>query len=267
MWKNAVQPLWKASAKTDVYSEERILLAMLRDITLLFLIILGLALLSFKKDQPKDPISGAWKLEDPALDQIITFTDQYCVVTAYHKEQKTFLYTWGGPYIITGNKISITLQFHTANPQAVGTRTECTFTTKRNFLETEWTSSSQTWKKLDPGEGPLAGVWRISGRKQGETISNLPLGVRRTLKTLTGTRFQWTAINIETKEFFGTGGGTYSFENGVYTENIEFFSRDSSRVGATLQFEGKIVEGKWHHSGKSSKGEPIYEIWEKLASN
>ncbi len=240
---------------------------MLRDITLLFLIILGLALLSFKKDQPKDPLTGAWKLEDPDTDQTICFTDQYCVVTAYNKTEKKFLYTWGGPYSLAGNKILVKLQFHTANPQKVGTSSEISFTLKRNFLETDLDGLSQTWKKLDPGEGPLSGVWRISGRKQGETISSLPLGVRRTLKTLTGTRFQWTAINIETREFFGTGGGTYTFENGVYTESIDFFSRDSSRVGATLQFEGKIVEGKWHHSGKSSKGEPIYEIWEKLANN
>src|SRR5574343_326746 len=80
-------------------------------------------------------------------------------------------------------------------------------------------------------------------------------------KLLTGTRFQWFAINIETGEFSGTGGGTYQFINGKYTENIEFFSRDSSRVGASLQFSAKIEEGKWHHSGLSSKGDPIYEIW------
>ena len=25
----------------------------------------------------------------------------------------------------------------------------------------------------------------------------------------------------------------------------------------------ELQEGKWHHSGKSSKGKPIYEIWSK----
>jgi hypothetical protein len=81
----------------------------------------------------------------------------------------------------------------------------------------------------------------------------MQLGARRTLKILTGTRFQWAAINIETKEFFGTGGGRYTFENGKYTEHIEFFSRDSSRVGASLGFDGKIESGAWHHSGLSSR--------------
>jgi hypothetical protein len=61
----------------------------------------------------------------------------------------------------------------------------------------------------------------------------------------------------------GTGGGTYTFANGKYTEHIEFFSRDSSRVGAALTFDGKLENGDWHHSGLSSKGDPIYEVWSR----
>ena len=239
---------------------------MLKDITLLFLIILGLALLSFQKEKARDSISGAWKLEDPGLDQTICFIDQYCVITAYNRAEKKFLYTWGGPFKMIGNKVDLTIQFHTADPASVGTVSSFWAIPRKNRLETTLEKGKQQWIRLDTGDGLLSGVWRISGRKQGETINSMPLGVRRTLKILTGSRFQWTAINIETKEFFGTGGGTYTFEDGKYTEHIEFFSRDSSRVGNSLQFDGKVEEGKWHHSGKSSKGEPIYEIWEKLAS-
>ena len=81
------------------------------------------------------------------------------------------------------------------------------------------------------------------------------------MKILSGTRFQWIAYNTETKEFLGTGGGTYTTDNGKYTENIEFFSRDDSRVGASLEFDYEVKDGKWHHKGESSKGDPIYEIW------
>nr|WP_299343463.1 hypothetical protein [Allomuricauda sp.] len=83
------------------------------------------------------------------------------------------------------------------------------------------------------------------------------------MKILSGTRFQWIAYNTETKEFMGTGGGTYTTENGKYVENIGFFSRDDSRVGASLSFDFELKDGDWHHSGKSSKGNPIYEIWSK----
>src|SRR5690606_36719009 len=101
------------------------------------------------------------------------------------------------------------------------------------------------------------------GRMQEGKIVLNPPRARKTLKVLTGTRFQWAAINAETKEFFGTGGGTYTFSNGKYTENIEYFSRDSSRVGASLAFDGKIEGDLWHHSGLSSAGAPIYEIWKR----
>src|SRR3546814_4443688 len=101
---------------------------------------------------------------------------------------------------------------------------------------------------------------RISDWSSDVCSSDLPLRARRTLKILTGTRFQWAAINVETGEFSGTGGGTYTFKNGKYTENIEFFSRDNSRVGMSLSFEGDLQGDDWHHQGKSSKGDPIYEI-------
>ena len=52
---------------------------------------------------------------------------------------------------------------------------------------------------------------------------------------------------------------------GQYTEKIKYFSRDNSRVGARLQFDFELQQGKWHHSGKSSKGKPIYEVWSKRA--
>ncbi|MFD1079838.1 hypothetical protein, partial [Longispora fulva] len=94
----------------------------------------------------------------------------------------------------------------------------------------------------------------------GELRRSTP-GARRTIKILGGDRFQWVAFNSDTGEFFGTGGGRYSAENGKYQENIEFFSRDDSRVGAKLAFDYEVKDGEWHHSGKSSKGDPMYEIW------
>ena len=81
------------------------------------------------------------------------------------------------------------------------------------------------------------------------------------MKLLSGTRFQWIAYDTETKQFKGTGGGTYTTIDGKYTEMIEFFSKDDTKVGATLPFNYSLEKGKWHHSGKSSKGASIYEIW------
>jgi hypothetical protein len=121
----------------------------------------------------------------------------------------------------------------------------------------------RTMTRLDDGSGELAGVWRITGRMVDGKINEMPRRDRKTLKILSGTRFQWMAINPVTKEFFGTGGGTYAFKDGKYTEYIEFFSRDSSRVGSSLTFDGSLNGDQWNHSGKSSKGEPLNEVWTK----
>ncbi len=50
-------------------------------------------------------------------------------------------------------------------------------------------------------------------------------------------------------------------ENGKYTEHIEFFSRDDSRAGASLEFNFELIDGLWRHSGLNSRGEPMYEVW------
>jgi len=181
---------------------------------------------------------------------ILCLMDGYFVETKYNVDTKTFNYTWGGPFVKEGNKLLITIHFDSRDKAAVGKTKEVAFGEKHQEL-------------VDKGENALAGNWRMSGRKNGDQFTENPLRARRTYKLLTGTRFQWMAINIETGEFSGTGGGTYQFINGKYTENIAFFSRDSSRVGASLNFSGKIENGQWHHSGLSSKGDPIYEIWSK----
>ncbi len=84
---------------------------------------------------------------------------------------------------------------------------------------------------------------------------------RKTLKFLKDGYFQWIAYNTETMRFSGTGGGMYTAKDGKYSEIIQYFSRDNSRVGAVLDFNYEISRADWHHTGKNSKGEPMYEIW------
>jgi hypothetical protein len=226
-------------------------------------IILSVGFLSFTSSfAPSLP--GSWHWKQGSLENTISFIDDYCVFVSFDQQNKKFNYTWGGPYKIEGRNIVVQVQFNTKQKELTSTSFSFPFEWKGEKLSAAFDGSAQEWTQTDNGKAPLAGVWRISGRKQGEQMSEMQLGARRTLKILTGNRFQWAAINIDTREFFGTGGGRYTFENGKYTEHIEFFSRDSSRVGASLSFDGKLENGAWHHSGLSSRGEPIYEIWKRL---
>ena len=224
------------------------------------------SLFAFNKHHYPPSLYGSWLWKQGTDEATIIFADDYCVFASFDQNNKKFEYTWGGTYKVNGSDIMIELQFNTKTKELTGTVFSFAFDWKQDKLLASFrgTGRAEEWTQVDNGKAALAGTWRISGRKQGENINEIPQAPRRTLKILSGTRFQWVAINIETKEFFGTGGGRYTFENGQYTEHIEFFSRDSSRVGASLSFQGKLEEGAWHHSGLSSKGDPIYEIWKRI---
>lgn len=204
-------------------------------------------------------ILGGWHYsgENGEEGQLI-FTEKHFALTLYKGNQ--FLYTKGGKWKIAIDHKSILLEweFNTEETGFVGKSDTYPLEVNKDYL----TINDKQWVRTDDTTpGKLKGAWLIIGRKRNGEMNTMTPGARKTMKILSGKYFQWIACNSETGEFFGTGGGNYSTENGIYTEKINFFSKDSSRVGATLAFDFDIKEGNWHHSGKSSKGDPIYEIW------
>lgn len=208
-------------------------------------------------------LSGAWQSKSEAGEQVLVFIDNYMTHTIYSVKDKKFAATRGGTCEASDGKLNIFFEFSTPNKDEVGTRASYPFTIRNNQLTVDLGGKTTTFTRLDEGKGALAGNWQITGRVQDGKMSEMRPGARKTIKILSGSRFQWAAINTETKEFFGTGGGTYTFANGKYTENIDFFSRDGSRVGASLSFDGAVENGNWIHKGLSSRGEPIHEIWSR----
>src|SRR5690606_10095798 len=122
------------------------------------------------------------------------------------------------------------VEFNSTDKAQVGKTINFKVGIHNNILISNIINDNKEWKQIDDNKGALAGLWVITGREQNGVMNKMTPGERKTIKILSGTRFQWAAINTGTGEFFGTGGGNYSFENGIYTENIEFFSRDSTRV-------------------------------------
>lgn len=225
----------------------------------ILLILISLLAPIFSSAQKAQTIIGAW--ETVTNERVTTriYTEKFFSVAVYNVKEKKFDGTYGGSYILTGSELVEAIEFDTWTPADVGTVQKYAVSIEKNKLSYDKTVYTQ----VDDGTpGKLAGAWLITGRFSDGELQKMTPGARRTMKILSGTRFQWIAYNVDTKEFFGTGGGTYSSADGKYTENIEFFSRDATRVGASLQFEFSITsEGEWRHSGKSSKGDPIDEIW------
>lgn len=214
-------------------------------------------------------LEGAWEhlTENESGDTIrsvVIFAGAYQAMATFNLSQGgAFIGTNGGKWQMEGRKITEWIEFDTQKPERVGTSR--TFEVIYSADELSIVGSGQLWTRIDDGTpGALAGAWLISGRMEnGEVVKRNTDVPRKTMKILSGTRFQWIAYNTQTGEFFGTGGGTYTTANGQYTETIDFFSRDNSRVGAVLSFDFSLQEGAWYHSGFSSKGDAIYEIWEK----
>ena len=209
---------------------------------------------------------GAWENtssneDGSAIKCVVIFSGGHQVATWFDAQTGAFIKTNGGSWQLKGSNLTETVEFDSQNPERVGSQVTFEIRLEGNTLKAIGQDLELT--RIDDGTpGNLNGAWLISGRmRNGEIQQRYTNRPRKTMKILSGTRFQWIAYNTETKQFIGTGGGTYTTENGKYVENIGFFSRDDSRVGASLSFDFELKDGDWHHSGKSSKGSPIYEIW------
>lgn len=209
---------------------------------------------------------GAWERSTTStkgdkIKNVVIFADGYQVSTFYNETTGKFISTNGGSWSLKDDMITETVEFDTRDPERVGSSVSFKIKVKKKKLII--VKDKSEWKRIDDGKpGKLQGAWLMSGRvRDGKTQMRNTNRPRKTMKILSGTRFQWIAYNTETKEFKGSGGGTYTTKDGKYTENIEFFSRDNTRVGASLEFNFEFVDGAWHHKGFSSKGKPMHEIW------
>jgi hypothetical protein len=208
---------------------------------------------------PPTPLDGAWQTTQNGQTVMLTIMDNYLMQTTY--EPTRYVSTRGGACMLAGNQLRLTVEFDTQDSTRVGQTETYAVTTSSGSLRL----NERTYTRVsEPGTLALAGLWRITGRAN-ETgqVTTMQRGPRKTLKLLTNGRFQWAAINPQTKQFFGTGGGTYTLINGQYTETIDFFSRDNSRVGKSLTFNAELAGGDWKHTGKSSTGAPVSEVWSR----
>lgn len=222
-------------------------------------LVLILSIFSFQSFA--QTLDGGWKNTEGNKTTLILATNNYVSITEYSPTE--FIKTWGGKYETQkGGQVYINVEFNSSDPSMVTTQQTFNFKSKKKELD----FNGKSFQRIDTnGKNALTGLWVITGRAnpQGE-MGKITPGARRTYKLNADGYFQWLAINTKTGEFSGTGGGRYTLKNGKYTEHIEFFSRDNSRVGAELSFDASVAENEWTHSGKSSKGDPIKEVWSKM---
>lgn len=213
---------------------------------------------------------GAWEStfldgqgEQSKLTMIIA--DGYMSMAAYNQKTGAFIATLGGSWRADWENFSLTYEWDSSDSTQVGATKVMPYDLTGNILIF---NQDKVWTRVDDNTpGALPGAWEITGRKRNGVMQDLSArrtGPRKTMKIMSGSRFQWIAFDIEKKRFRATGGGSYTTnEDGLYIEKIEFFSRDVNRVGASLSFDYKLFNGDWIHKGLSSKGTPIHEVWSK----
>lgn len=230
----------------------------MKNILLLFMTLSGLSVFA------QADLNGAWQSGSEENRSTMIIAGKFFSVAVYNTKDKIYTATYGGQWRVEKNQFIEIQEFNTMKPELIGVEQSADIKIQKDKLIFKAGKVTQEFTRIDAGKpGELSGAWLFAGRMTENGIEKRTPGPRKTMKILSGTRFQWIAYNNETKEFFGTGGGTYTTADGKYTETIEFFSRDNSRVGAKLEFNFSMPDGDWRHSGKSSKGDPIDEIWSK----
>lgn len=220
-------------------------------------------------------LSGAWKLVNqngkPFTDECIKIYGKGYFMFAVYDASGKFIKAGGGNYAIENKKYTEVLDFYTTDSTRVRQPITYSFVQKKDELTIEasmhGTVLKETWKKVDESVTSMNGTWLFGARVNDEGIAGQRRGgesPRQTMKILSGKYFQWAAFNYETKQFMGTGGGTYALTDNQYTETIQFFSRDNSRVGMSLTFDFRLDGTDWYHKGKGTTGNPVSEVWERI---
>lgn len=211
----------------------------------------------------KDVI-GAWSYGTASNKTVMIKTDKVFSVANYDIPGKKFISSYGGTWRINGNKLITKIEWNSKDKDQVGK--EFSHDIELNNGKLLIKEKNETWNRVDDGRpGALMGAWVITGNYANDKVSKRPAPFfpRRTMKVLSGTNFHWIAYNVETKEFMNAGGGTYTTDNGKYTETVEFFTKTAESVGKVLPFQYSFVDGDWRHRGEKSTGGPMDECWSK----
>ena len=198
---------------------------------------------------PSSLLAQVFHFSDGGQNHRIIMDDTYLIETVYQQDNGTFSFTRGGFYQKSEKGIEVAFEFNS------------------NYAQDSLKSLSYTaldWRKVSKTNQALEGKWLMAGRVKAEGEQRRDLArSRKTMKLLLDGHFQWTAFDTASMRFMGSGGGTYTAQDGNYVETLEYFSRDNSKVGKVLPFEFTLKEDDWYHKGLNSKGLPMHEIWHK----
>ena len=203
---------------------------------------------------PSLNFSQVYQVDNDEVTTRVILDNEYILLSKFSTESGKFVSTIGCFYN-TGDFLNL-------NDDVYDVNLEFNSTYDQDSIKSLSIVKNSQCKNISKSNDKLKGKWVMSGRyNNGEFRSRKTDLPRKTMKILIDGFFQWIAFNTETFKFSGSGGGEYETIDGKYIEIIQYFSRDDSRVGAELDFNYEIKNEDWLHTGLSSKGKPINEVW------
>ena len=203
---------------------------------------------------PIQNFGQVYQVDKNGISTRVILDKDYIVLSKFESESGNFISTLGGYYkpveslYLNEYVYDVNLEFNSNYDQ--------------DSIKNLSIIKTSKWKNISKSNDILKGKWVMSGRyNNGEFRTRNTDLPRKTMKILIDGFFQWIAFNTETFKFSGSGGGEYETIDGKYIEIIQYFSRDDSRVGTELDFNCEIKNQDWYHTGFSSKGSPINEVW------
>lgn len=212
---------------------------------------------------------GAWvsKGDDKGrpVTNVLIVTEKFFTIASFLSADHHFLLTSGGTYKIDGNKMIVTVEYHSSGSHMVGKTHELNAikSAKGYKLTTKGGRVLGDWEKIDGATSGLAGVWLETSymNEKGDTLKTVP--PVRTIKLLSDSRFQWVTYNTSTHNFIASAGGTYRRSSQGYFENIEFYADADDNIGKSLSFSCELSGKYWQLVGLNPNGAPLYELWSK----
>src|SRR5215204_3639390 len=129
-----------------------------------------------------DGLTGAWVRQTGDQEQVVLFIDGYHTKTIYNKKGKLFTETLGGPYSVKENKLNLLVEFNTSDKDQTGQLISHVFSIKNDDLTITANGNDLTFKRIDQGTAPLAGLWSITGRMQDGKMTPIHrTGTRKTI--------------------------------------------------------------------------------------
>ena len=203
---------------------------------------------------PIQNFGQVYQVDKNGISTRVILDKDYIVLSKFESESGNFISTLGG-YYKPG-------EFLNLNDDVYDVNLEFNSNYDQDSIKSLSIVKTSKWTNISKSNDILKGKWVMSGRyNNGEFRTRNTDLPRKTMKILIDGFFQWIAFNTETFKFSGSGGGEYETIDGKYIEIIQYFSRDDSRVGAELDFNYEIKNQDWYHTGFSSKGSPINEVW------